>query len=63
MSAELLNHSLDLKRLRDEGYSVEIREGHLLVHYVPYIYLGEVHCFWNIGQRFNAGQFQNGTTE
>ncbi|MEO6612408.1 MAG: ThiF family adenylyltransferase [Chitinophagaceae bacterium] len=45
MSAELLNHSPDLKRLRDEGYSVEIREGHLLVHDVPYVTAGKSIAF------------------
>ena len=37
MSQKLINHSPDLKRLRDEGYEVEIRHGHLLVHSVPYV--------------------------
>lgn len=45
MSAELLNHSTDLKRLRDEGYNVEIREGHLLVHDVPYVTAGKSIAF------------------
>lgn len=29
--------SPDLKRLRDEGYEVEVRSAHLLVHSVPYL--------------------------
>jgi hypothetical protein len=37
MSAELMNLSPDLKRLRDEGYSVEIISNFLLVHDVPYV--------------------------
>lgn len=37
MSQQLINHSPDLKRLRDEGYEVEIRGGHLLVHHIPYV--------------------------
>ena len=37
MSQQLINHSPDLKRLRDEGYEVEIRGGHLIVRHVPYV--------------------------
>lgn len=37
MSQLLINHSPDLKRLQDEGYKLEFRDGHLLVHRVPYV--------------------------
>ncbi len=37
MSQRLIGRSQDLKRLRDEGYGIEIRSGHLLVHEVPYV--------------------------
>src|SRR5688572_8416724 len=37
MSLRLINRSPDLKRLRDEGYDLEIRRGHLLVKGVPYV--------------------------
>lgn len=37
MSQQLINRSSDLKRLRDEGYDIEIRAGHLLVKSVPYV--------------------------
>jgi tRNA A37 threonylcarbamoyladenosine dehydratase len=37
MSQELINRNLDLKRLRDEGYEVEIKATYLLVHSVPYL--------------------------
>lgn len=37
MSQLLINHNPDLKRLRDEGYEVEIQGGHLLVHHIPYL--------------------------
>ena len=37
MSQPLINHSSDLKHLRDEGYEVEIRGNFLLVHSVPYV--------------------------
>lgn len=37
MSQELINRSIDLKRLRDEGYDVEVRDGALVVGSVPYV--------------------------
>ena len=37
MSQQLINHSADLKRLRDEGYDVETRSSHLLIKNVPYV--------------------------
>ncbi len=37
MSHRLINRSPDLKQLRDEGYDIEIRSGHLLVKGVPYV--------------------------
>ena len=37
MSHQLISHSRDLKRLRDEGYNLEIRAGYLLVRDVPYV--------------------------
>ena len=36
MSEKLISHSPDLKRLRDEGYAVEVHHGHLVVRSVPY---------------------------
>jgi molybdopterin/thiamine biosynthesis adenylyltransferase len=37
MSHTRINRSPDLKRLRDEGYDLEIRSGYLLVKDVPYV--------------------------
>lgn len=37
MSQQLINHSPDLKRLRDEGYELEIRKGYLIVKHIPYL--------------------------
>lgn len=37
MSHKLINHSPDIKKLRDEGYEVEIIGNYLLVHSVPYL--------------------------
>src|SRR5258706_2402784 len=37
MSLELINRSPDLKRLREEGYFIQIRGGLLLMRDVPYV--------------------------
>jgi hypothetical protein len=37
MSQQLINRSPDLKRLRDHGYNIEVRAGHLLLNEVPYV--------------------------
>lgn len=37
MSLALINHSLDLKRLLDEGYEVGLPKGYLLINHVPYV--------------------------
>ena len=37
MSHELINHSDDLRRLVEDGYEIEIRSGHLILHRVPYV--------------------------
>lgn len=37
MSHQLINHNPDLKRLRDEGFEVEVRGGYVLTHHIPYV--------------------------
>src|ERR1041384_2248547 len=37
MSQRPINRSRDLKRLRDEGYNIEIQSGYLVVNEVPYV--------------------------
>jgi len=37
MSQQLINRSPDLKRLRDEGYDIEVRSNLLLIKNVPYV--------------------------
>ena len=32
-----INRSLDLKQLVDEGFEIEVKGGHLIVHHIPYI--------------------------
>lgn len=37
MSLALISRNDDLKRLRDEGYAVDVSNGYLLVSHVPYV--------------------------
>lgn len=37
MSQQLINRSPDLKRLRDEGYDIQVKAGFLLVRNIPYV--------------------------
>jgi hypothetical protein len=37
MLQQLINRSPDLKRLRDEGYEVDIQNGYLIVKHIPYL--------------------------
>ena len=37
MLQQQINLSSDLKQLRDEGYEIEVRGGHLIVHHIPYV--------------------------
>lgn len=42
MSALLISRNPDLKRLKDEGYEVEVKSGYLVVHHIPYVAPGKV---------------------
>lgn len=37
MNPKLLARSPDLRKLRNEGYEIELRGSHLLVHHIPYV--------------------------
>jgi hypothetical protein len=37
MSQLLIDHSPDLKRLRDEGCEIEVKGGYLLIHQIPFV--------------------------
>ena len=37
LSGSIIDHSPDLQKLRDEGYEVVVRSGHLLLKEVPYL--------------------------
>lgn len=45
MYQKLLDHSPDLKRLRDDGYELEIRGSFALVHHIPYLNSRREICF------------------
>ena len=48
MSARVISLNQDLKKLRDEGYELEIKEGHAIIHNVPYL---------NVDQTIQKGIF------
>ena len=37
MSAAVISLNADLKRLQDEGYELEVRDGYAIIHNVPYL--------------------------
>ncbi|WP_370089976.1 ThiF family adenylyltransferase [Ekhidna sp.] len=37
MSHQLISRSKDLKRLQDEGFEIQVRDGYLIVHSIPYV--------------------------
>ena len=37
MLQQPINRSSDLKRLRDEGFEIEVKGGYLIVHHIPYV--------------------------
>ena len=37
MLQQQINHSPDLKLLRDEGYEIEVKNGYLIVNHIPYV--------------------------
>lgn len=37
MSKKLISHNIDLQKLQDEGYEVEVRNCYLLLHSIPYV--------------------------
>ena len=37
MLQQQINRSADLKQLRDDGFEIEIKAGHLIVHQIPYV--------------------------
>src|SRR5687767_14681328 len=37
MSQQLVSLSPDLRKLRDEGYEIQVKSGYLLVHHIPFV--------------------------
>lgn len=48
MSHPLVSRSADLSRLEMDGYDIEIRANHLVVHHVPYVAAGPVVLFGDL---------------
>ncbi|WP_165730980.1 ThiF family adenylyltransferase [Polaribacter sp. 20A6] len=44
MHSKLINPSLDIIQLRNNGYEVEIKENHLLIHNIPYFNTAKIVC-------------------
>lgn len=53
MQQKLINHSPDLKRLRDEGYDIQIRGGYLVIRHVPYVNANKQICFGTLVSELN----------
>lgn len=53
MSQQLINRNDDLKRLRDEGYDIEVRANHLLIKNVPYVNSAEEIMFGTLVSTLN----------
>ena len=41
MSQELINHSEDLKRLQNEGYEINVKDGYGIISHIPYLNVKE----------------------
>ncbi|HCH2692549.1 TPA: ThiF family adenylyltransferase [Vibrio parahaemolyticus] len=48
MSLQLINLNSDLKRLRDEGYFIQVKNGFLIMRDVPYVNSNRHVCRWTI---------------
>ena len=53
MSHKLIDHSADLKSLRDEGYEIEILNGFLLIHHIPYVNSIQKICYGTLACQLN----------
>lgn len=62
MRQELIDHSPDLKRLRDEGYGIEEKGGLLIVHQIPFVnskkevHYGKMVCELSLNGTTQAGK-------
>lgn len=48
MLQQLISHSPDLKRLRDAGYEMEMVDGYLSVHHIPYLDSARNICYGSL---------------
>jgi len=56
MQNQIISHSPDLKRLRDEGFDIRINHGHLFVHDIPYVNGNKVIQFGTLITVLNRSQ-------
>lgn len=67
MLQQLINLSPDIKKLSDEGYELELCDGHLLVHHIPYvnsakeIKYGTLICVLTLAGPYRTGKPQDHT--
>lgn len=60
MQQELINRNEDLKRLRDEGYEMEVRGAYLLIHHVPYLNAEKNMCYGTLVSTLNLNNMTVG---
>lgn len=56
MQNQIISHSDDLKRLRDEGFDIRIKHGHLFVYDIPYVNGSEEIKYANLITVLNRSQ-------
>jgi hypothetical protein len=54
-----VDRSCDLKRLQNEGYEIEVKGGHLIVHHVPYV---NANCHIKYGKLITPLKLNNDVT-
>ncbi|UTW59045.1 ThiF family adenylyltransferase [Kordiimonas sp. SCSIO 12603] len=63
MSLQLINHSPDLKKLKEEGYEVTIEYGHLVIRNIPYVNTQKQVCFGALVSTLNVSGDQTNQPE
>ena len=63
MLQQLINHSSDIRRLRDEGYELEFSGGYLIIHHIPYIGTNKAVLYGSLITSLNLVGYQTGVVE
>lgn len=63
MSEKLINLSSDLTRLRNEGYDLEVREGFLLLHSIPFVNNKSEICYGTLVSNLTLNNDQTQTPD